>query len=54
MCPLNRIGATISAVACADLGKGLYELDFGAVPDRLASPPAAANAIRQEGDDRLR
>jgi alpha-L-rhamnosidase len=29
MCPANRIGTTIPAAACTDLGNGLYELDFG-------------------------
>lgn len=30
MCPLNRIGQRISAVACTDLGRGRFEVDFGA------------------------
>ncbi len=31
MCQKNRITQTFPAVACADLGNGLYELDFGKV-----------------------
>ena len=42
MCPKNRLGTQFSAVTCTDLGKGLYELDFGAVVTgwlRMGLPP---------------
>ncbi len=45
LCPLNRIGKRMPAVACKDLGGGRYEVDFGTNLSgwmRMQMPPLAA------------